>query len=190
MTASCPDDFSARVALPSGAEILLRPLAKGDTRALGDYFLALSDASKRVYGPHPFDRDTAAAACAGAGEDGTLRLLALKDGAVIGYFILALGVRDGDRRRYDALGIELEEATDCTLAPSVLDAYQNSGLGSQMMAHLKKTAGALGRRRMLLWGGVRHDNPRARHFYEKFGFVEAGQFPAGGVNNSDMIADL
>jgi ribosomal protein S18 acetylase RimI-like enzyme len=39
-------------------------------------------------------------------------------------------------------------------------------------------------------GGVRDDNPRARHFYEKFGFVRVGGFVAGGVDNHDMILDL
>ena len=84
----------------------------------------------------------------------------------------------------------LHDETDCTLAPSVADAYQSQGLGSLMMQHLLGLLPRLGRQRMLLWGGVRADNPRAVHFYTKFGFQRVGDFEAGGTNNYDMIADL
>jgi diamine N-acetyltransferase len=178
------------IVIASGETVQLRALKPADEDALGNYFLGLSDASKRVYGPHPFDRPTATAVCRGAGQDGSLRLLALSGTRIIGYFILILGVRDGDRQRYAGFNMALDDATDCTLAPSVADAYQNGGLGSHMMEHLKVMARDLGRKRMLLWGGVRQDNPRARHFYTKFGFVQVGEFFASSVNNFDMIAPL
>jgi len=37
---------------------------------------------------------------------------------------------------------------------------------------------------------VRDDNPRARHFYEKFGFEPIRGFFSGGVDNHDMILHL
>jgi GNAT superfamily N-acetyltransferase len=182
------------IQLASGAPALLRPLTQADARILGQYFLGLSAATRRVYGPHAFDQETADRICAELDSGQALRLLAtLGSGEaeqLIGYFILVFGVHEGDRKRYEGLGMALDAEGDCTLAPSVADAHQSAGLGSQMMEHLRHLARACGRRRMVLWGGVRQDNPRAVHFYRKFGFQPVGEFRAGGFNNYDMIAEL
>ena len=45
-------------------------------------------------------------------------------------------------------------------------------------------------RRLALVGGVRGDNPRAIHFYEKFGFEKVGEFQSRDVVSFDMIAEL
>ncbi|NKB72420.1 MAG: GNAT family N-acetyltransferase [Candidatus Latescibacteria bacterium] len=189
-----PDQIAAEKVLASGQAVSLRPLQADQAAALGAYFTALSPASRRVYGPHPFEQETADDFCAQLDSARTLRLLAWTDVGggeeVVAYFIVELGVRQGDRQRYDKLGLELDENTDCTLAPSVVDAYQSQGLGSLMMVHLLEVLPRLGRRRLLLWGGVRADNPRAVHFYRKFGFRPVGEFAAGGTNNYDMIVDL
>lgn len=182
------------ISLASGEPALLRPLQRGDARMLGQYFLGLSEATRRVYGPHAFDQETADRICAELDNRQVLRLLATCGSGeaeqVIGYFILVFGVHEGDRKRYGQLGISLDTEEDCTLAPSVADAYQSAGLGSVMMEHLRHIARDCGRKRIVLWGGVRQDNPRAVHFYRKFGFEEKGEFYAGGVNNYDMIAQL
>lgn len=161
---------------------------------MGAYFTGLSQATRRVYGPHRFDQETADGFCAALDSARTLRMLAWIEEEqverIVGYFVVELGVRAGDRRRYEALGLVLHNETDCTLAPSVADAYQSEGLGSLMMQHLLGILPRLGRQRMLLWGGVRADNPRAVHFYTKFGFRRVGDFEAGGTNNYDMIAEL
>ena len=59
-----------------------------------------------------------------------------------------------------------------------------------MMQHLLGLLPRLGCQRMLLWAACARDNPRAVHFYTKFGFRRVGDFEAGGTNNYDMIADL
>ncbi len=189
-----PEQISKPIHLASGEPALLRPLQRGDARMLGQYFLGLSEATRRVYGPHAFDQETADRICAELDSGQGLRLLATRgSGAaeeVIGYFILVFGVHEGDRKRYQRLDIAFDAEGDCTLAPSVADAYQSAGLGSVMMEHLRHIARDCGRKRIVLWGGVRQDNPRAVHFYRKFGFEEKGEFYAGGVNNYDMIAQL
>ncbi len=189
-----PALISKPIQLASGAPALLRPLQRADAQILGRYFLGLSAATRRVYGPHAFDQETADQICAKLDSSQALRLLAtLGSGVaeeVIGYFILVFGVHEGDRTRYAQLGITLDAEGDCTLAPSVADAHQSAGLGSVMMEHLHQVARQCGRRRVVRWGGVRQDNPRAVHFYRKFGFAEQGEFHAGGVDNYDMIAQL
>ncbi|MCC7264054.1 MAG: GNAT family N-acetyltransferase [Candidatus Latescibacteria bacterium] len=189
-----PALISKPIQLSSGEPALLRPLQRDDAHRLGPYFINLSAETRRLYAPHAFDQETADRICAELDSSQALRLLATRgSGAaeeVIGYFILVFGVHEGDRKRYEQLGIGLDGTTDCTLAPSVADVYQSTGLGSIMLEHLYQIARNCGRKRMVLWGGVRQDNPRAVHFYRRFGFVEKGQFPAGGVDNYDMIAPL
>lgn len=109
---------------------------------------------------------------------------------VVGYFLVQLGLRDGDRKRYVDHGHPLIGDECCTFAPCVADAWQQRGLGSALFPHVTACLRRLGRRRFLLWGGVRSDNPRAQHFYRKFGFRHVGDFAAGGVDNLDMVLDL
>ena len=59
-----------------------------------------------------------------------------------------------------------------------------------LIAHLLPLLRRLERRRLALVGGVRGDNPRAIHFYEKFGFAKVGEFQSRDVVSFDMIAEL
>lgn len=171
-----------------------RPLRSDEAARLGAYFEALSPLSRSRYGPHPFDQATADAICAGIETDDVLRLLGTiveGDGQerIIAYFLLKRGVWEGDAKRYEALGLPLDPATDATLAPSVADAYQDRGIGSLMAAYALETARGLGYRRVVLWGGVQAGNERAVHFYSKLGFRNVGEFFTD-KNNFDMILEL
>ncbi len=179
------------VTLRSGEKLLLRPLTGEDAEPLGNYFLGLSPETRRLYGPHAFDQKTADHLCGAVGRDNTIRMIAIKaDHQIIGYFILQLGVRDSDRKRYAGYGIELADDTDCLLAPSIADDYQTQGLGSLMLLHCFEVMKQCGRRRMILMGGVREENTRARNFYTKFGFEAIGEFDARDCHNIDMLAAL
>ncbi len=186
-----PRLLDREIALRDGSPLLARLHLASDENALGHYFTGLSAATRRVYGPHPFTLEQAQKFCREIDYSHTLRFVAeTATNELVAYFVLRLGVLDSDVERYIKHGHPLVAATDCTLAPSVADAYQEQGLGSALLPVLIDATRRLGRRRMVLWGGVRADNPRAEHFYRKFAFVEYGQFVAGGTNNFDMVLDL
>lgn len=178
-----------------GAPVRFRHTRADDAGIVGDYFIGLSDETKRRYGPHRFDRETAEMLCKTTDPVQTLRMIATIGAGsaeqVIGYIILMMGIREDDAKHYEKLGIPLNADTDCTLAPSVADAHQSRGLGSILMKHLIGVATRLGRKRMVLWGGTQATNYRAVHFYEKLGFRTVGYFEEPpGFNNHDMIMDL
>lgn len=177
----------------SGETLTMRHLQSDDCERLAEYFLNLSPETKARYGPHPFDRATAETICATLDPNEMLRMVATVscngEERIVAYILLKMGVWEGDGKRYEALGIPLHADTDCTLAPSVADDYQNQGVGAAMMRHLLPLASLLGRRRVVLWGGVQATNERAFHFYTRWGFRKVGEFFTD-KNNYDMILDL
>lgn len=191
-----PGCAAAQVSLRDGRPLTVRPLTPGDAAVVGRYFLSVSDELKSLYGPHPFDQATADRLCAEAGgeQPDRLRLIGqLADGEVIAYFILQLRVPEHELARYAGYGIALDPETTCRIAPSVLDAYQNQGIGSPIMRHAYELARRMGYRRMVLEEGVFGHNARARHFYSKLGFSEVGIFYpdwSHGRPCHDMMVDL
>lgn len=179
----------------SGEAVAFRPLVADDAAALGAYFQALSDVTRSRFAPHPFDQATADAVCASIDRGTTLRMVGDAGGRIVSYFLLNFAFDPREFERYAAAGISLDPDADCRIAPSVADAYQNQQLGGAMFAHLLDIARRLGRRRVILWGGVQARNDRARHFYLKHGFTDVGQFMATApdgerVNNYDMMREL
>ena len=190
-----PEIASTQIILHSGEEAVLRPLSKDDALMLGAYFLGLSEATTRVYGPHLFDQPTADRLCAERDSANTLRMLGIveREGQerIIAYFIVHFGVYESDAKRYLDRNMPLSGTSDCELAPSVADADQDTGVGSLVMEHLIPLLRRLGRKRLVLVGGVRAENLRAIHFYEKFGFEKVGAFKTrGNTDNFDMIVSL
>lgn len=141
----------------------------------------------------PFDQATADSLCAELDSIVNLRMLAIaeREGSaqVIAYFIVYFDVGEPDMKRYAAVDIEFDTTTDCELAPSVADDDQSTGVGSLVMGHLVPLLRAAGRKRLLLMDGVKTENVRAIHFYEKFGFRAVGKFAIQRGPCIDMIAD-
>ena len=190
-----PERVSTQIILRSGEEVLLRPLRKDDAPMLGAYFLGLSVATTRVYGPHQFDQQTADRLCAELDSADTLRMLGIVERGsqqrIIAYFIVHFGIYESDAKRYRDRNMLLSSTSDCELAPSVADGDQNTGVGSLVMEHLMPLLRRVGRKRLVLVGGVRAENLRAIHFYEKFGFEKVGAFKTrGNTDNFDMIVSL
>jgi diamine N-acetyltransferase len=185
-------DWTTHATLPSGEEVLIRPLKSEDARELGEYLRGLSAESKGRFGPHPFDQTTIDQICAGLDTNATIRLVAYAktgNAPVIAYFILQLWVQIYEKERYAASGIPLNDREDCVLAPSVADDYQDKKLGSAMLEHLLKIAREIGRKRIVLMGGTQATNARAIRFYQKFGFRTVGEYMTE-INNYDMILEL
>ena len=185
-----PEQAATTVPLANNQTAHIRPLSAGDRAWLGAYFAGLSQTTRGFYGPHLFDQATADKICDEICHADILRMIATieEDGRtrIAAYFLLMFGIREDDRGRYEKLGISLDKATDCTLAPSVADDYQNTGVGSLVIAHLVDIFQQCGRKRIVLWGGVQERNARGVHFYKKFGFRKVGEFMAK-INNYDMI---
>lgn len=193
--AADPSPLASEVSDREGHVFLVRPLRNTDATALGVFFDSLADASRRVYGPHPLNCEHAQVLCEQIDYATSLRFIALGPASetpeqVAGYMILELGVRPGDAGRYREVDHPLDDTITATFAPVVADRWQENGLGSAMFPVVTDAARRVGRQQIILMGGVRDDNPRARHFYEKFGFERIRGFFSGGVDNHDMILHL
>jgi diamine N-acetyltransferase len=177
---------------PKGDAYTVRLLAADDVERLGDYFEGLSAETRRRYGPHPFDRETAANFCANLKPSETQRYVALNtEDQIIAYMILQMSVGESEIKRYAVQGFALDSARDCLLAPSVADAYQNRGVGTPIARQVIASARGQGRRYLALMGGVRAYNALGIHFYRKLGFHHIGDFEhPEGVFNHDMKLDL
>lgn len=192
-----PALIAALIPNPSKLALTFRPLNRADAAILGAYFLSLSEDTTRRFGPHPFDQAAADQFCASIDYAEAIRMIATFPAPggeqVIAYFIFQLDAPQGERERYAAAGITLDPQTDCIIAPSLADAYQNRGLGTPLMEHIFAVARRLGRKHILLNGGVYVTNVRAVHYYEKLGFRRVGTFdnPEGsGKVSYDMWRDL
>jgi diamine N-acetyltransferase len=174
--------------------IVIRTLRKEDLEMLSEYFLGLSDQTRQFYGPHPFNREWAEKICGNNDTDDMIRVIALSDETgrerILAYFIIKIGVWGSDMKRYAEIGMPLDNETDCTLAPSVSDDRQSSGLGSMVMAYILKFIPMIGRQRIVLWGGVQAINERAVHFYIKHGFIKVNEFEHNGFLCYDMIMSI
>jgi diamine N-acetyltransferase len=212
-----PAELRTWVRLPGQETVVVRLLQRDDAPILGRYFLSLSAATRRVYAPHAFDLATAVQLCAQLDPSQTMRFVALSsvetdanagasagpgrgpsceddaetDASVIAYIIVRLTPGAGEVQRYASAGICLDPQTTFYLAPSVADRYQSRGVGSALMQPILSWLRHLGCRRLVLSGGVRAENARAKRFYAKLGFRHVGDFRTQGeVDNHDMVLDL
>ena len=189
-----PAELRATFTLRSGAAADLRRLRPQDADLIGAYFARPSPRTIQFYGPHRFDRETADRLCMEARTDTEVVRFVVtvtEAGAprIIAYFIVGFRMQDADAKRYAARGTPLDERTDAYLAPSVEDAYQNGGVGSSVMRCVLPWLRQLGRRRLMLLGGVQHRNERAIAFYRKWGFRTVGELHTKQANY-DMIAPV
>ena len=115
----------------------LRKTRPEDAACLVSYFSGLSEESRRHYGPHAFDAETVEKLCAGEDPD-HLTYITWDNarGQVAAYTILKRGYLDFETSRYESYGLKLNHRCDYTLAPSVGDAYQSQGLGSEFLSFI------------------------------------------------------
>ncbi|MGB5049334.1 MAG: GNAT family N-acetyltransferase, partial [Caldilineaceae bacterium] len=111
---------------------------------------------------------------------------------IIAYFIVHRASSEDDQRHYANYGVVLEPETDCQFAPSVVDAYQGTGLGSRLMPLCQEIVHGQGYRRTLLWGRVYISNQQTVRFHEENDFQVVGRFnPGSGKEDRyDMLALL
>lgn len=164
-------------------------IGPSDAEALTMYFDGLSDETKNRFGPHPFDIDTVAAICNHAYRN-YQAFVCTDDATIAAYTVVAKGYIEADRKRYEGYDFYIDDRHDCTLAPSVADAYQSKGLGSKLYVFVEEALRKQGVRKIVLWGGVQLLNDRAVRFYQKHRFRTLGQFHHDGMENLDMVKEI
>lgn len=169
--------------------IQIRKLTDSDFCNLESYLVALSTETKRRFAPHAYNKQAICDFYAQPSLHTGYVAIDISNNYIEGYAIIRHGYIDYEYARLSTYGINLDLETDCTFAPSVADAWQSSGVGSNMfeyiLADLKNTLV----KRIFLWGGVQADNQKAINYYLKHGFRHIGAFDYHG-NNYDMMLDL
>jgi GNAT superfamily N-acetyltransferase len=174
----------------SGQEIRFEVLRPEALEALHAYLEGLSSSTRRRFGPHPFDLPALARLHQDSpGYQGYIAR-SLASGQIIAYAAVRIGFLAHDAPRLQACGLTPDAETDCTFAPSVADAWQGCGLGTALLdfiiSSLRQHTAV---RRILLWGGVQADNPRAVAYYLRNGFRILGAFTHNG-ENYDMVREI
>ncbi|MFF3173570.1 GNAT family N-acetyltransferase [Streptomyces sp. NPDC057900] len=179
------------VRLLDGSEVAFRPLTHGDADDLAAFLDGLSAASKRLVTFDGYDLAAARELCDAIARYDKLRLvLSEATGRIVGLLELSLDLHPSDIARYRKAGVSLT-AADCRFGVTLADDYQGKGVGTQVFPLIADVARRFGKKRIILWGGVLADNPRAIRYYEKQGFRTVGSFTeADGARALDMILDL
>lgn len=176
--------------LKNGQQVLVRLLQAGDCHQLFEYLQALSAASRSRFGPHDFDHKTVEYICKHLDTDDVLRYIALNNNRIVAYMLVKHGLIEWDAIRFTQRNQFFDVSETATFAPSVLDEWQNTGLGTQMYDYILAQIRRKGYRQVVLWGGVQATNDSAVHFYKKLGFITIGSFWHDGKDNYDMVLFL
>ncbi|CAL9336347.1 hypothetical protein SUDANB15_00169 [Streptomyces sp. enrichment culture] len=184
--------LTRHLSLDDGSEVVFRPLTSADAAHLAAFFEGLSAESRRLSTFDGYDLGAARELCDAIARYDKLRLVLeeVPSGRVVGLLELSLDLHPSDIARYRRAGIQLT-ATDCRFGPTLADDYQGRGVGTQVFPLVADVARRFGKKRIILWGGVLTDNPRAIRYYEKQAFRTVGSFTgADGTQALDMILDL
>ncbi|UFH53824.1 GNAT family N-acetyltransferase [Spirosoma sp. KNUC1025] len=185
MSALMPNPVAEiQVQLAQNESVTIRLLTPADAPELMNYVDGLSEKTRSYFAPHPFDWGTIQHICNTLDLTQVIRLVAtpVNSTQIIAYVLLMSGATASDTARYQAAGIQLDTETDCSLAPSITDAYQSRGLGGQLLQKALEIAQAMGKKQVILWGGVQADNEQAFGFYRKYGFITIADFDRNGLN--------
>jgi len=160
---SMPASFSSTVlTLKDGREVLLRVVERSDGPLVYEHMMTMSEESRSLFCPHPFDRLQAEAIAVDAHSRQSLRILALVGDRPAGYaYFTTRNAKSG----FPMLGI------------AVTDEFQGIGLGRALMVCLINSAKAQGFNGLTL--NVFKNNYRAQRLYTSLGFEFTGDADHG-----------
>lgn len=184
--------LTRHLSLDDGSEVVLRPLTSADADHLAAFFEELSAETRRLSTSDGYDLRAAREPCDAIARYDKLGLVLeeVPSGRVVGLLEFSLDLHPSGIARYRRAGIHLT-ATDCRFGPTLADDYQGRGVGTRVFPLIADVARRFGKKRIILWGGVLTDNPRAIRYYEKQGFRTVGSFTgADGTQALDMIIDI
>jgi diamine N-acetyltransferase len=175
-----------QVQVKNGQQIILQTFTLQDITLLHQYLQQLSSTSKNRFGPHPFDVQTLYEFYNNPMHKGFVAK-AVSTNTIIGYAIIKIGVVQHDKNRLEKYGLEINDYSDCSYAPSVADNWQDMGVGKKIFSFACYYLQQQKINRIFLWGGVQQSNTLAINYYQKNGFSTLGIFAYNGYN-IDMMA--
>ncbi|MDD3475038.1 MAG: GNAT family N-acetyltransferase [Candidatus Dojkabacteria bacterium] len=184
--------YTREVQTQSGENITFRPLLHSDLDRLTSFLENLSTDTRRLSTFDSYDKVTATELCNAINKYDKLRfVLESQSKEIVGLIEFTLDIPQNVIDKYITYGLKLNTEYTCRFGPTLADKYQDQGLGSLIFPYVVKIAKLLGRKHIILYGGVFADNTRAIKYYEKHRFRIAGKYNNDdGVENLDMILDI
>jgi len=169
--------------------IAVHPTTPSNIPALVEYLTHLGPETRSRFAPHAYDEATLHKLL--IDESRHIAFIAREEngGPIVGYAVVRLYHEEYEKERFRKYGWGPDEAIDAFYAPSVADDRQGKGIGTLLLNETKRSLQAMGKTRILLWGGVQAGNERALNHYRKAGFRELGGFEWNGWN-LDMVLDI
>ena len=168
--------------------VVIRQLTKNDFDRLLTYLYQLSPATVRRFPPHPYHKDEVINFHHCDDHEGWIAVDPVSEN-IIGYTVLKKGYLHHDYPRLQQYGVDIAYDHCYTIAPSVTDEWQSSGVGQLLFNYVLAEMKNRKVKQLILWGGVQTDNFKAVRFYQKNGFRSLGHFQYNGLNE-DMILPL
>jgi ribosomal protein S18 acetylase RimI-like enzyme len=187
-----PKQYTWELSTNTKEELLLRPLLHSDIGKLTSFLENLSIETRRLSTFDSYDKVTAKELCNAISKYDKLRfVLENQNKEIVGLIEFTLDIPQNIIDKYTTYGITLDTKYTCRFGPTLADEYQSKGLGNLIFPYVLKIAELLGRKHIILYGGVLADNTRAINYYQKHGFKIAGKFyNDNGVENLDMIFSI
>ncbi|MFA4044458.1 MAG: hypothetical protein HZRFUVUK_001245 [Candidatus Fervidibacterota bacterium] len=147
-----------QVSLRNGKVVTVRKMRRTDGEGIYKFICGLSTHSRMMFHPHPFSRQTAEHTAAEADSPSRFSIVATYGDEIVAY---ACWAHRMFRFNFPVVSI------------AVADAFQNQGLGRQLMLILIEAAKMRKKRGLEL--DVYKENARAIHLYESLGFRKVGE---------------
>lgn len=168
--------------------VTLRQLSGNDLDRLLAYLHQLSPATVRRFQPHPFHKEEVINFYHHHEHEAWVAVDPSSE-TIIAYTVLKKGYLHHDYPRLQQYGVDISYDHCYTIAPSVTDEWQSTGVGQLLFNNLIEEMRNRNVKQLILWGGVQTDNYKAVRFYQKNGFRSLGHFQYNGLNE-DMLLQL
>ncbi len=198
--AAIPDRATETFRLPDGRPVVLRPFQLGDEEAIEAFFDGLGEDTRDWYGVTETGEGIAQDWAQSIGIRDDLRLVfkeavgrgsGHRAGPLWGVAEFSLELVDEERERFGRWNESLHPGATIRFGSCLSDEHQGVGLASAAMPPVTRLVRRLGRRRIVLWGGVLVQNGPAVAFYERSGFRTLGTWVDGrGRKRLDMALDV
>jgi diamine N-acetyltransferase len=168
--------------------VILRKLSGDDLDRLLVYLHQLSPATAKRFQPHPFHKNEVINFYHQPEHEAWVAVEPSSE-MIIAYTVLKKGYLHHDYPRLQQYGVPISYDHCYTIAPSVTDEWQSTGVGQLLFNFVLTEMRSRGMKQLILWGGVQTDNVKAVRFYQKNGFRSLGHFQYNGLNE-DMLLYL